>query len=232
MIGISWWLWSKTHVQLYRSSITMQHSLVYRNLRMWWRLKIFYCLNFPISLPSAFILDIHPMNTIHISHWDTRLNIRNRSPITDTDIQIWACRYQVFILTCPANLPFSVATHPWFVCVADGDISRYEVLYRANDDGIHVHKDLFPAFDGISMLPYRDLPRWKPTLRMYLSSDDPDSEVARLIRLIRESTTEYMYSRIYHLYPGPNSNTYIATLCKQAWVNYHPSIRAIWHHFR
>ena len=51
--------------------------------------------------------------------------------------------YQVFLFICPAFIPCHFALHPWFVCVKDGNISRWEVRFEKNynnpDIGKHLH---------------------------------------------------------------------------------------------
>src|SRR3989344_3811889 len=64
---------------------------------------------------------------------------------------------QVFLLTCPGNIPFLFAKHPWFVVNRRGTITRWEVLFRRGasaESWGHLHKDFLSPWNGLGVLPY------------------------------------------------------------------------------
>lgn len=135
--------------------------------------------------------------------------------------------YQVFLMICPATLPFSIATHPWFVVNKRGIVSRYGISWRkavARPEplfGKHVcsgcvgylHKDGCPPTDGIAVFPYVEKFLWKGHILSSITGEE-GSLAARMTDFIEKSFTEYPFSDRYWLL-GPNSNTY------PAWVLAH-----------
>jgi hypothetical protein len=129
-------------------------------------------------------------------------------------------RYQVLLLSCPANMPFFFAIHPWFVLNKKGEVSRfgnggqrYEVYFekaKGKESWGHVHKNWLPPFQGIEVFPYSD--RWHWGSRLIGSIE---GEVAqRMIETIELSGETYPYANSYSLL-GPNSNTYVQWVLKQ-----------------
>ena len=60
--------------------------------------------------------------------------------------------YQVFLFSCPANIPLNFAAHTWFVANKRGELSRWEVLFGKNRSKTcwgHLHLDFLPPFQGI-----------------------------------------------------------------------------------
>jgi len=113
-------------------------------------------------------------------------------------------KYQVFILHCPANLPFFFARHTWFVCNEKGKISRWEVLFSANEDKSwgHLHLNRFLPFSGIEILPFSIRWLWKVRLLTKI-----EGELAKkMINFIHLSKENYP-NKNYSL-SGTNSNTY------------------------
>lgn len=112
--------------------------------------------------------------------------------------------YQVFIMRCPAGVPLSFASHPWFVCNERGRISRYEVLFTQNKnaDFGHLHIDAFPPFSGIEVLLFYPGWRWRGELLWRCEGD----LAKRMIEFIRTSKAAYPYKE--YAFTGPNSNTY------------------------
>jgi|SRR3990167_2694204 len=81
----------------------------------------------------------------------------------DFDKLIKSEKYQVFLLICPANLPFSFAIHPWFVINRKGIVSRWEVSFEARKRELswgHLNKNLFPPFQGIEVFPFSEKYFW------------------------------------------------------------------------
>jgi len=114
--------------------------------------------------------------------------------------------YQVFILCCPANVPFNFAIHTWFVCNEKGKISRWEVLFRANKDSTwgHLHLNHFQPFSGIEIFPFFE--RWLWQSRLLKKIEGERAKV--MIDFIKMSKKDYPYLKKYSLV-GVNSNTYV-----------------------
>jgi hypothetical protein len=129
--------------------------------------------------------------------------------------------YQVFLLVCPATLPFSFATHPWLVVNRKGVVSRHGVSWRkaaksskplfgqhlCTECSEHVHKDARPPMEGIEIFPLVQKYLWKGRILKSIEGDD-GSLAKRMADFIDESVTAYPYKDRYALL-GPNSNTYI-----------------------
>lgn len=114
--------------------------------------------------------------------------------------------YQVFLLKCSVNLPFSFAAHTWFVCSKKGDLSRWEVLFYKNINNSfgYVHLNHFPPFSGIEKIPFIIKNRyWNASLISKI--EGPIAQ--KMISFIEKSHKEYSYAHKYSL-SGPNSNTY------------------------
>lgn len=112
---------------------------------------------------------------------------------------------QVFILSCPANFPFSFARHLWFICNEKWQLSRWEVLFRKNKNISlwHLHLNYFSPFSGIEIFPFFEklLRKWKLISKI-------EWEIAeKMIIFIKESKENYPY-RNYNLV-WTNSNTYV-----------------------
>jgi hypothetical protein len=119
--------------------------------------------------------------------------------------------YQVFLFTCPVSIPLNFASHPWFVCIKNGKISRWEVRFEKNrinpEIGNHLHLNSLPPFSGIEMLqliPKKFL--WPANLLGYVEGDD-NSLAKKIIDFIETSPQNYIY-RDQYSFVGPNSNTY------------------------
>ncbi len=113
---------------------------------------------------------------------------------------------QVFLFVCPGVMPFSFASHPWFVVNTQGLISRWEVLFRKNYHETswgHLYKNFFTPFQGIEMLFFSQKYLWKGKLLGYVGGET----ARRVAEFIENSPTRYPYCDKYFL-SGPNSNTY------------------------
>ena len=121
--------------------------------------------------------------------------------------------YQIFLFSCPAIIPFNVFfDHSWFVCVKNGKVSRWEVLFHNNKKNIaagkHLHCNTLEAFSGASMTPFfLDKILWKAKLIKYI--EGPENSLAhKMYEFIENSDKNYKYKNNY--WPtGPNCNTYI-----------------------
>lgn len=115
---------------------------------------------------------------------------------------------QVFLLTCPATLPFGFARHPWFVVNRRETLSRWEVLQtpqRCRTSWGHLHKDLYSPTQGIVKYFFSEKYLWnRSELLGYIEGD-----VAReMAEFIESSPQSYPFCYRYSL-RGPNSNTYV-----------------------
>ncbi|MEJ0053868.1 MAG: DUF3750 domain-containing protein [bacterium] len=129
-------------------------------------------------------------------------------------------KYQVFLFACPAGMPASFATHPWFVVNRTGTISRYGISWRTAAQGDrppfarhtcgkcvgHLHKDALPSAVGIEMFFFIRGWMWESRLLGSVTGGE-GSLAARMADVIERSLETYPYIERYSLI-GPNSNTY------------------------
>ena len=120
-------------------------------------------------------------------------------------------RYQVFLLSCPAALPVSFASHPWFVVNRKGALSRWDVLLLQRTNWKmrwgHLHKDFFSPFEGVEMFFFTDKYKWSNVTLLGVVEGGEGSLAHRMADLIESSPQSYPCSEKYRL-TGPNSNTY------------------------
>jgi len=98
-----------------------------------------------------------------------------------------------------APLPWigALAWHYWFVVADETGRHRWEVWQTKNAGGTcigHVHRDLKAPEDGVGGGPSRVVTEW--------FGEDP-------------------YCETYHYWPGPNSNTFVAWVLREAGIQ-HP----------
>lgn len=120
--------------------------------------------------------------------------------------------YQIFLFICPASVPFNFATHPWFVCVKNGEITRREVRFEINNNnlakGRHFYINSLPPFSGINIIPFlMSKFLWGAKLLGYIEGGE-NSMAKDLLNFIEKSKDTYPYHDKYLLW-GPNSNTYV-----------------------
>lgn len=118
-------------------------------------------------------------------------------------------RELVVQLRC-AKVPWTPAVHCWFAEFdpAAGRWHRWEVWQTAGDtttDWGHIRKDHQSAAAGVGDGPSWALAEWR------------GPEADRLHAALNAPQT-YPYPQTYRYWPGPNSNTYIAWIFKQAEV--------------
>jgi hypothetical protein len=123
-----------------------------------------------------------------------------------------------------APLPFigAIAVHCWFVVSDAGQTHRWEVWQAANAGGRaigHVHCDLKPPEAGVGGGPSRIAREWHGTQ-------------ARAIQSVLEQAAHYPYCSRYLLWPGPNSNTFVAWVLEKAGIDYELGWRAVGRRFR
>jgi hypothetical protein len=124
-----------------------------------------------------------------------------------------------------APLPWigAFASHYWFV-VSDGTARhRWEVWQTSNAGGSlcvgHVHRDLKGPDDGVGGGPSRLAAAWQ-------------GEPARRIVAILNDVKTYPHCASYRLWPGPNSNTYVAWVLRQAGIEHRLHWKAFGKHYR
>ena len=121
-----------------------------------------------------------------------------------------------------ASLPFVglVADHYWFVVFdeAAGECRRWEVWQSRDAGGTsfgHLHRDLKPADAGVGGGPARTMCEWR------------GDEAVRISKVLFSCTTAYPYRDRYRAWPGPNSNTFVAWVLREAGIAFRLPWRAI-----
>jgi hypothetical protein len=108
-----------------------------------------------------------------------------------------------------APLPYigAFAWHYWFVVSGH----RWEVWQTKNAGGAscigHVHCDLKAPEDGVGGGPSRLAMTW-------------DGEEARRILEVLNRIDTYPHCHRYHYWPGPNSNSFVAWVLREARIDY------------
>jgi len=100
------------------------------------------------------------------------------------------------------------AWHYWFVVSDETGRHRWEVWQTRNAGGFcigHVHRDLKRPEDGVGGGPSRIAMQWT-------------GETARRIAQVLSAIESYPYCETYRLWPGPNSNTFVAWVLREAEV--------------
>lgn len=121
-------------------------------------------------------------------------------------------KYQVFLMSCRANMPAFFASHNWFVVNDQGNIERWEAGYMkciGEKNYGHLRKNLLKAapFQGISIVPGINKNfRWKSQMLGYIEGKE-HSLAKKMAEFIQKSPSNYPYVDHYSLL-GPNSNTY------------------------
>jgi hypothetical protein len=112
-----------------------------------------------------------------------------------------------------APLPFigAIAVHYWFVVHDDaGACHRWEVWQTKNAGGTavgHVHRDLKEPADGVGGGPSRVAAEWT-------------GEQAARIAAVLAQPKSYPHAQRYRYWPGPNSNSFVAWVLRQAGIQY------------
>ena len=122
-----------------------------------------------------------------------------------------------------ATLPFigAIAVHHWFVVFDGDDCHRWEVWQTKNAGGTcigHVHRDLKAPDAGVGGGPARLAAEWH-------------GETAERIARVLKDVQRYPYCERYRYWPGPNSNTYVAWVLREAGVEQRLVRRAIGKNF-
>lgn len=119
-----------------------------------------------------------------------------------------------------AKIPFVgfIAVHYWFVIITADTSERWEIWQSQNQGRIswgHLHQDLMPVSQGVG-----NGGSWVEKIWQGKEAD-------KLVNIIWESPQNYQYNYIYRYYPGPNSNTYVQWVLKQAGINHRLSWKGI-----
>jgi hypothetical protein len=104
-----------------------------------------------------------------------------------------------------------IADHYWFVIFKADKIDRWEVWQQINAGEVswgHIHKNLMHYEAGVGNGASRLEHEWH------------DIEATRLIESIERTPKLYPFQKIYHYWPGPNSNTYIQRILNAAKLDY------------
>lgn len=123
-------------------------------------------------------------------------------------------KYQIFILGCPAYIPFNFASHSWVVLNKKGALSRLEVKHNYNKlNNSHLYINNQPHFQGINISFFIKKYFWKSKL-LYSFEGDENSATHKMINLVENSKENYPYLKKYSGL-GPNSNTYVQWILNQ-----------------
>jgi hypothetical protein len=119
-----------------------------------------------------------------------------------------------------AGIPYlsAIAVHYWFVTVDGGRRDRWEVWQRANAGGTsigHLHFNLMHADASVGGSAARTVNRWQ------------GDESARIAEALYRSCEAYPYRHRYRAIPGPNSNTFVAWILREAMIAHNLSWRGI-----
>ena len=125
---------------------------------------------------------------------------------------IEADRYQIFVMTCPASIPFSFAIHPWFVINKKGTLSRWGVGWQPEKYGAkiqwgHIGLNVIPPFQGLRIFYFSNKYSWKSSVFKVIEGDEK-STAAQMAEFIENSPHTYPFKDTYS-FVGPNSNTYV-----------------------
>ncbi len=113
-------------------------------------------------------------------------------------------KYQVFIMFCPAYIPFNFFRHPWVVLNKKGEVSRYEIRHLKNKENqTYLYINNQPLFEGINKTLFVNN-KWKARLLGLIEGE----QALNAINFIEKSKENYPYINKYCGF-GPNSNTYI-----------------------
>jgi hypothetical protein len=123
-----------------------------------------------------------------------------------------------------APLPYigAIAWHYWFVVADETGRHRWEVWQTKNAGGScigHVHCDLKRPEDGVGGGPSRVAAVW-------------EGEPARRIAAVLQNAANYPWCERYRMWPGPNSNTFVAWVLREAGVDQALDPRGIGRNYR
>ena len=109
----------------------------------------------------------------------------------------------------PSLLRF-VAVHYWFVVTDETGCHRWEIWQTKNAGGRsvgHLHCNLKAPEANVGGGPTRLVAEWQ-------------GDEARRLREVLSKSDRYPFCRAYRYWPGPNSNTYVAWVFREAGLQY------------
>lgn len=115
-----------------------------------------------------------------------------------------------------------IAAHFWFVVREGERCDRWEVWQRPDAGGRstgHLHCNLKAPEAHVGGGPTRLVAEWRGV------------EAARL-REVLSTSDRYPFCRLYRYWPGPNSNTYVAWVLREARIEYPLGRLAVGKNFR
>ena len=102
------------------------------------------------------------------------------------------------------------AWHYWFVVEDETGRHRWEVWQTKNAGGFcigHVHRDLKHPDEGVGGGPSRLVTAWE------------GAPALKLVEVLNRAET-YPHCQRYRYWPGPNSNTFVAWVLRQAGIEF------------
>lgn len=115
----------------------------------------------------------------------------------------------MLLLAAPVPYVGLIAHHCWFLITCGDALDRWEVWQKQNAGGRawgHLHQNLLAPFADVGAGGVRQLAEF--------SGDD----ALRLASRIEASPLRYPKCQRYFLWPGPNSNTWVAWVLQNASV--------------
>ncbi len=116
-----------------------------------------------------------------------------------------------------------LAVHYWYVIIGSDGQERWEIWQKSSlceSSWGHLHKNLLPAESGVG-----NGGSWQETAWT--------GQLAKQLTAIIQKTPEiYPYNYLYRYFPGPNSNTYVQWVLKQANTNYRLGMKGIGKNYR
>lgn len=114
------------------------------------------------------------------------------------------------------------AWHYFFVVSDETGRHRWEVWQTQNAGGVcvsgHVHRDLKQPDDGVGGGPSRLAQEW-------------DGEAARRLSEVLNRVKTYPHCGKYRLWPGPNSNSFVAWVLREAGIEFELDPRGVGRNF-
>lgn len=118
--------------------------------------------------------------------------------------------YSFSVYSSPITFPFYLAVHTWVVLESpEFGVKRYEIhMFFNKKTGNYFYINEQPPNEGVSlfMVPgkFYSKKKFKSKLLFHLTGE----EAKEVIENIEKDIMNYLYLNKYHLYPGPNSNTF------------------------
>jgi len=104
-----------------------------------------------------------------------------------------------------------IAVHYWFVIIRENQKDRWEIWQNPNLSQAswgHLHKNLMYYENGVG------------NGKSWVEKEWTGEIALSLTEIIENSPQNYKYNYNYIYYPGPNSNTYVQWVLKEAKIDY------------